>query len=264
MGDSLTGCDALVAVVLAAGSGTRLRPLTLLEPKALCPVNGVSLVDLAVERARSVTPTVAVNGHHGRDRLRAHLRAAPAASGAEVHLSVEEPEALGTAGALGHLKSWIDGRPVLVLNVDAWHRASMVDFVTGWTGDHTRLLTVANARRGTWGDRHYAGAALMPWSEIRRLPDSPSGLWEVAWRRLVPGQDLELVLHDGVFFDCGTPADYLAANLEASGGRSVIGHDATIEGTVESSVVWAGARVERCEHLLRAVRATGGVTVMVR
>ena len=264
MGDSLTGGDGLVAVVLAAGAGTRLRPLTLLEPKALCPVGGVPLVDLALARARSVTPTVAVNAHHGRDRLRAHLRTAAAASAGEVHLSVEEPEVLGTAGALGRLKDWIGGRDVLVVNADAWHRAYLVDFVTGWTGEYTRLLTVVDARRGTWGDRRYAGAALLPWREIRRLSDSPSGLWEVAWRRLVPGDDLELVLHDGVFFDCGTPADYLAANLESSGGRSVIGAGATIEGTVESTVVWGGARVERGEHLRRAVRATGGVTVLVR
>ncbi len=246
--------------MLAAGAGTRLRPLTLLEPKALCPVGGIALIDLAVSRARSVTSVVAVNAHHGGERLRHHL----AGTDEAVHLSVEEPEALGTAGALGHLKPWIDGRNVLVVNVDAWHRAPLVDFVDGWAGERTRLLTVVDRRRGTWGDRRYAGAALLPWSEIRRLPDSPSGLWEASWRRLVPGRDLELVHHDGAFFDCGTPADYLAANLEASGGRSVVPPGAVVEGTVDSTVVWAGARVERGERLHRAVRATGGVTVLVR
>jgi len=261
MADILTGCDDVVAVVLAAGAGVRLRPLSTLLPKALCPVDGVALVDLAVARARSVTPSVAVNAHHGLDRVREHLATAVAAGA--VLLSVEEPEALGTAGAVGHLKGWIDGRPVLVVNADAWHGADLRAFVAAWDRRCTRLLTVVDARRGTWGDRRYAGAALLPWSEVERLDDRPSGLWETSWSRLEPGRDLDLVDYDGVFFDCGTPADYLAANLAASGGRSVIGEGAVVEGTVESTVVWPGARVDRGEHLYRAVRATGGVTVRV-
>ncbi|MGI8776327.1 MAG: nucleotidyltransferase family protein [Acidimicrobiales bacterium] len=272
MADSLTGYDDLVAVVLAAGAGTRLRPLSALLPKPLCPVGGVALVDLALDRAHSVTPHVAVNVHHGAAHhgaangwapsIEAHLAGAVAAG--SPHLSVEGPEALGTAGALGHLRDWIDGRPVLVVNADSWHRADMGDFATGWDGRRTRLLTVVDARRGTWGDRRYAGAALLPWAEVACLPDRPSGLWESSWHRLVPGRDLDLVDHGGAFFDCGTPAGYLAANLEASDGRSVVHATAFVEGTVESTVVWPGARVARGEHLFRAVRATGGVTVLVR
>jgi len=262
MADSLTGCDDLVAVVLAAGAGTRLRPLSALLPKPLCPVGGVALVDLAIDRARSLTPHVAVNVHHGRTRIEAHL--AGAIESGSLHLSVEGPVALGTAGALGHLRDWIDGRPVLVVNADSWHRGDVGDFVAGWDRRCTRLLTVVDARRGTWGDRRYAGAALLPWAEVARLPERPSGLWEASWRRLVPGIDLELAHHGGAFFDCGTPGGYLAANLEASGGRSVVDGTAVVEGSVEATVVWPGARVELGEHLRRAVRATDGVTVLVR
>ena len=250
-----------MAVVLAAGAGSRLRPLTDLLPKALCPVGGAPLLDLAVARAQAATGAVAVNVHHGRATLEAHL-AEPRFAG--VHLSVEEPEALGTAGALGNLKPWIDGRAVLVVNVDAWHGADLAPFTEGWDGDRVRLLTVSDRVRGTWGDRRYAGAALLPWPHVVRLPASPAGLWEASWRHLVPGGDLDLVLHDGPFFDCGTPAGYLAANLVASGGRPVIGGGAVVDGRVEGSVVWAGARVERGEHLRAAVRATAGVTVLVR
>jgi MurNAc alpha-1-phosphate uridylyltransferase len=105
---------------------------------------------------------------------------------------------------------------------------------------------------------------VLPWDHVRRLPDSPAGLWEVSWRHLTCGDGLELVLYDGPFFDCGTPADYLAANLVASGGKTVVGDGAVVEGRADESVVWARARVERAEHLWRAVRATGGVTVLVR
>ena len=100
------GRDALptdvCALVLAAGEGRRLRPLTCLRPKPLCPVGGRTLLDLAVERARTATAAVAVNVHHGREAIEAHLATGP--GGAGVHVSVEEPEALGTAGAVAQLR----------------------------------------------------------------------------------------------------------------------------------------------------------------
>ena len=72
----------IVGVVLAAGRGTRLRPLTRLRPKALCPVGNVPLVDLALERVRPAVEQVAVNLHHGRRTLDLHLAD-------DVHRSVE-------------------------------------------------------------------------------------------------------------------------------------------------------------------------------
>ena len=251
-----------MAVVLAAGAGTRLRPLTHLLPKALCPVGGVALVDLAVARARAVTAEVVVNVHHGRPQMEAHL----AGLDHPVQLSIEEPEALGTAGALRHLRDWIGGRPVLVVNVDAWHRADLAVFAAAWDGERPRLLTVraGPGRPATWADHCYAGAALLPGAGVERLPDAPAGLWEAWWRRLTPGVELDLVRYDGPWFDCGTPADYLAANLEVSGGLSVVAPDAVVEGRVEESVVWSGARVEADEYLYRAVRAPGPTTVLVR
>jgi MurNAc alpha-1-phosphate uridylyltransferase len=249
-------------VVLAAGAGTRLRPLTRVLPKALCPVGGVALLDLAVDRARAVTSAVAVNVHHGRPLMEAHL----AALDEPVRVSVEKAEALGTAGALGHLRDWVAGRPVLVLNVDAWHRADLAALAAGWDGERPRLLTVHDGpdRPATWNHDCYAGVALLPAAGVESLPATPAGLWEVWWRRLTPGVDLELVRHEGPWFDCGTPGSYLAANLEASGGRSVVAADAVVEGRVEESVVWAGARVEAGEDLYRAIRAPGPITVLVR
>ena len=248
----------MAAVVLAAGSGTRLRPLTSVLPKALCPVGNVALVDLAVARARAVTSSVAVNVHHGRRLLEAHLE------GAGVHVSVEEPVALGTAGALGRLRPWIDGRPVLVVNADAWHRADLAALARDWDGGRPRLLTVTDPGLATWGERAYAGAALLPWRQVRDFSDRPAGLWEASWRELRPGAGLELVDHDGPFFDCGTPARYLAANLAASGGEPVVGAGAVVDGELDRAVVWAGANVAPGEVLRHGVRATDRITVLVR
>jgi mannose-1-phosphate guanylyltransferase/MurNAc alpha-1-phosphate uridylyltransferase len=54
---------------------------------------------------------------------------------------------------------------------------------------------------------------------------------------------------------------YLGANLIVSGGRSVIGAGAVVDGTVEASVVWPGAHVAAHEHLRHAIRLTDGRTV---
>ena len=246
--------DGLVGVVLAAGLGTRLRPLTRLRPKALCPVGNVPLVDLALERVRSSVDAVAVNLHHGRRTLDAHLAA-------DVHRSVEEERPLGTAGALGHLRDWIDGRPALVVNCDAWCPGSLDAFVASWDGACVQLLLAGDdALHPT---SRIAGA-LMPWREIERLDASPSGLYEASWRAAQAAGRLQVVRHDGPFVDCGTPRQYLEANLLASGGESVVEPGAVVEGTLDRCVVWSGARVHRHEQLSQSIRARGRITVLPR
>ncbi len=249
--------QGLAAVVLAAGAGKRLRPLTYLRPKALCPVDNVPLVDLAIGRARQATEAVAVNLHHGREQLEAYLVG-------RVHLSIEEPEALETAGALGQLRGWIDGRDVMVVNVDAWHCEDLSEFVTTWDRERPRLLVVHDPARGDFGDQRYAGVALLPWSVVRQLPARRHGLYPAVLGPAVADGSAELVTSNNRFFDCGTPPEYLAANLAASGGTSVVGEGARVEGEVLRSVVWPHARVERGERLVEAIRAPRGITVRTR
>ena len=62
-----------VGVVLAAGEGRRLRPLTELRPKALCPVDNVPLLDRALAAVAPYADGLAVNVHHHRDAMLAHL-----------------------------------------------------------------------------------------------------------------------------------------------------------------------------------------------
>jgi N-acetyl-alpha-D-muramate 1-phosphate uridylyltransferase len=250
-----TGATDVCAVVLAAGEGARLRPLTWVLPKPLCPVDGVPLIDHALDRARSVTPAVAVNVHHGREAIEAHVDG-------RAHLSVEEPQALGTAGALGRLRPWIDGRATLVLNGDTWCPGSLAAFVAGADGTRVRLALVAPDELLSPASR--IAAALMPWPAVAGLAAEPSGLYETSWRALAAAGDFDAVRWEGPCHDCGTPARYLAANLAASGGASVIGAGTRVEGVVVRSVVWPGARVRRAERLVEAVRASDDVTVLVR
>jgi MurNAc alpha-1-phosphate uridylyltransferase len=253
-----------VGIALAAGAGTRLRPLTELRPKALCPVGNVALLDRALEHLRSRTEAIAVNCHHLADQIIAHV-------GAAAHLSVERPRALGTAGALGQLRAWIDGRDVLLINADAYLTAAgdggaLDRLIDGWDRRRCRLLVTPIAAPGDFDDRgdpvRYVGACLLPGHAVSMLDATPSGLYEVLWRRELAAGRLDLVRHDGTAIDCGTPSDYLRANLHASGGDSVIGAGAIVEGRVERCVVWPGARVMPGEHLVECIRAGTADTPM--
>jgi MurNAc alpha-1-phosphate uridylyltransferase len=106
----------LCAVVLAAGEGQRLRPLTARVPKALCPVGNVPLLDHALARVARLgfadPATVAVNASYLGDQVVAHV-------GGRAHVSPED-HPLGTSGGVAKLRTWIDGRGVLVGNADAY------------------------------------------------------------------------------------------------------------------------------------------------
>jgi mannose-1-phosphate guanylyltransferase/MurNAc alpha-1-phosphate uridylyltransferase len=241
----------LAGVVLAAGAGTRLRPLTLERPKALCPVGNVPLVDWALRRlvpwCGEGPGAVAVNVHESAPTLLAHVQG-------RAFASVEAVERLGTAGALGRLRAWIDGRHVLVHNADSFVDDDLAVLVEGWDGVRARLLVRTEAGPSDFGDRRFLGVSLLPAAIAATLPDVPCGLYGLVWRPAYDAGELELVEARGTSIDCGTPADYLAANLHVSGGASLVADDAVVEGSITRCVVWSGARVKADEVLVDAIR----------
>lgn len=246
--------------MLAAGAGRRLAPLTWLRPKPLCPVGRRPLIDHALHRITPHVEAVAANLHHGADQLDAYLPAG-------VVRSIEAPEALGTAGALGALRGWIDGRSVLVTNADAWFPPTLdlTAFVAGWDRQRVRLLCVADPRRGDFDHLRYCGVALLPWWSVEPLAAVPSGLYELSWRAEAEAGRLDLQTHLGAFVDCGTPAEYLAANLLDSGGGSVVDPSARVSpgARLVRSVVWPDSDVAEGEILIDAIRAKS-LTVLIR
>jgi N-acetyl-alpha-D-muramate 1-phosphate uridylyltransferase len=241
-------------VVLAAGAGTRLRPLTDVRPKALCTVGGRPLLDLALARVAGQVARTAVNAHHHAAQVQA------AVAGRDVHLAVESPEALGTAGALGNLRGWVDGADVLLTNADAYYAEPAVvsGLVDGWDGERPRLLCVPGGAPDVLGGVRYVGTALLPWWSVRDLAPEPSGLYEESWRALHAAGRVEVWVPPGlVAVDCGTPADYLRANMLASGGEPVVEPGAEVRGELVRSVVWADELVAPGERLVDAVRAAG-------
>lgn len=244
-------------MVLAAGEGTRLRPLTELLPKPLCPVANVPLLDLTLARLAAVGVTdVAVNACYRAADIVEHL------ADRAVRVSVEAPPALGTGGGVARLRDWIDGRDVLVCNADGYLADGVEatrSLLAGWDRRRFRLLTVHDEARGDFGaprrTERFAGMSLMTWPQVCALPTGTSEL-QVPWRRAEAAGALDLVDFAGVFVDCGTPRDYLAANLHASGGTSVVGPGARVAGRLVRSVVWPGAVVTADETLTDTIRAT--------
>jgi MobA-like NTP transferase protein len=256
----MTG-PVIAGIVLAAGEGRRLRPLTELRPKALCPVGGRPLVDLGLDRLAPLTGSgpehLAVNANHHAEQIVAHCRG-------RAHVQVEYPEALGTAGAVAGLLPWLDGRSALLTNADSYLPGGLAALLDGWDGERCRLLcsVVSGGGRPDFVDPdgvrlRYVGACLLPWHRIRTLEPVPTGLYEVLWRADEVAGELDLVRlpPEAVAIDCGTPADYLAANLHAGGGKSVVGVGATVLGRLERSVVWDGAWVGADENLTDQIRA---------
>jgi NDP-sugar pyrophosphorylase family protein len=280
-----SGRIPVCGVILAAGEGQRLRPLTASLPKALCPVGNVALLDRALARLSGLglagPATVAVNAAYLAEQIVSHV-------GDRAHLSVEPDGPLGTSGGIGRLKDWIDGRGVLVGNADGYLADPARDpgkdiaaLLDGWTGETVRMLTkpVPPGDTGGFSGRRFAGFSLLPWRWVRSLPAEHGNLVRTVWRPAEAEGTLELIPYDGVYIDTGTPADYLAANLHAANGRnlidpsavidspnaevhaSVIGARARIHGTVTRCVIWPDAEVPTTDSLTNAIRARGGLTV---
>lgn len=108
------------AIVLAAGEGRRLRPLTERIPKALVPFHGRPLLDHAVAHlARAGVTRVAVNAHHLADAIAAHVEGPLREAFPSIAFFVSREDALlGTGGAIKQLDPWLDDGPFWVANAD--------------------------------------------------------------------------------------------------------------------------------------------------
>lgn len=104
------------AMVLAAGLGTRMRPLTDTKPKPLVEVYGRTLVDRVLDRLEDAgVETAVVNVHHHADLLEAHLRAR---TRPRVVVSDERTKLLDSGGGVKHALPHLGKGPFFILNSD--------------------------------------------------------------------------------------------------------------------------------------------------
>jgi MurNAc alpha-1-phosphate uridylyltransferase len=218
------------AMVLAAGLGTRMRPLTDTMPKPLVQVAGRALLDHVLDRLNDAgVKRAVVNMHYLGDQIAAHVkgRAKPA-----IVLSDERGLLLGTGGgvvkalpALGegpffHINSdtiWIDGvRPNLVRLAEAFDPARMdalllLASTTGSIGYSGRgdFTMAADGRLRRCGEREvapfvYAGAAILSPALFKDAPKGEFSLTTLFERATEAGRLFGLRL-EGLWMHVGTP-----------------------------------------------------------
>lgn len=193
------------AMVLAAGLGTRLRPLTDTVPKALVRVGGVPMLERVARRlAAAGADRLIVNAHHRADQVETFL--AETELGAETALSREEERPLGTGGGVKAAANLFRrDAPFFLHNVDIVTTADLEAlYADHRAGD--RLATLAVGRRATSRFLLFDEAGLYGWSnegtgasEAVREPVGGTERWPFAGIHVVEPAFLDLLEEDGAF-----------------------------------------------------------------
>lgn len=227
----LDGTLPKTAMVLAAGLGTRMAPLTADRPKAMVELGGRSLIDHALDRLEDAgVARVVVNLHAHADRLEAHL----AARGGklEILFSDERETLLDTGGAIKKARPLLGEEPVLVVNGDAFWRDGLVNTLSllahRWAAaemDALLLIVQSYAALGYTGrgDFHmdgsgrlrprpervitsyvYGGLQILKPDLVDDIEEDVFSLRRI-WFDLAEKERLFGVVHEGLWAHVGTP-----------------------------------------------------------
>ncbi|MDF1792427.1 MAG: nucleotidyltransferase family protein [Thalassobaculaceae bacterium] len=231
------------AMVLCAGRGTRLAPLTDTVPKPLVPVCGVPIVDRTLEHlTRAGVKRAVLNAHYLGEQLEDHLkdRAAPEITVLQEDVVLETGG--GVRNALPHLGDapffvingdsvWLDGlRNALHRFADTWDPERMdiqlllypFARVLGWHGygDYTmdELGRISGREEGRIAPYAYMGVSIVHPRIFRAAPDGPFSMKRLYDHAEAQGR-LFGALHDGLWYHISTPADLEQANQRFAGGH---------------------------------------------
>lgn len=231
------------AMVMAAGLGTRMLPLTKDRPKPLVKVAGQTLLDHVLDQLRAAgVGRIVVNVHYLADQIEAHLAAH--AADFDVRISDERALLRDTGGGLVQAKDLIEGDPFYCINADNWWTDTgengLLRLAQAW--DDARMdvlmLLVPTARAGNTqgtGDfdldeegrisregpkrpRPYVWTGIQLLAK-RVIVDPPEAVFStnVFWDRAIAQGRCFGLVHHGDWFDVGYPA--AIAMTEAALGR---------------------------------------------
>jgi mannose-1-phosphate guanylyltransferase len=271
------------AMILAAGLGTRLRPLTDILPKPLVPVGDRPMLSHVIDRARAAgCAPIVVNAHHHAEAV------ARACAELGALVSREDEHLLGTAGGLALARPLLGEGDVLVHNGDVLASASLDDLLDAHrdrASAATLLVVPRPAGEGNVGfdddgkivrlrtETFAAGESsggdftgIHVVSDRIELPARGCLVGDVYMPRL-RGKFADLYVHSASeFVDVGSPAGYLAANLAWLASHdldSFIGDEVVIDSrvTVDQCIIGAGAHVEGDGVLARCVVWPGAIVI---
>ena len=224
------------AMVMAAGLGKRMRPLTATRPKPLIEINGKALIDHVLDRLRAAGVTKAVvNAHYLADALEAHLKSH--GEGLDITISDERELLMETGGGLVQAAPMIESDPFFAINSDNYWVDGPSDtlrlLASHWNDEamDALLLLVPHARafnhKGL-GDFHmdrfgrlqrrgrskvapyvFTGIQLISKRLLRDAPEGPFST-NILWDRAIDEGRCFGAVHQGLWFDVGTPASVRA------------------------------------------------------
>ncbi len=219
------------AMIMAAGLGKRMRPLTATKPKPLIEVAGKALLDHVLDHLQAAgVKNIVDNVHNLADAVEAHL--ASHDHGLEVAISDERQQLLETGGGLIKAEPLIDADPFLAINSDNFWVDGPANtlklLASHWDADRmdALLLLVPLARAQNhkgMGDFHmdrtgrlrrrdksrvapfvFTGIQML---SKRLLRDAPEGAFStnILWNRAIEEGRCFGAVHQGLWFDVGTP-----------------------------------------------------------
>jgi MurNAc alpha-1-phosphate uridylyltransferase len=219
------------AMILAAGLGKRMRPLTATQPKPLVRVAGKSLIDHTLDKLASAGVAKAVvNTHYMADALEGHLKIRKTAP--QVIISDERDRLLETGGGMVRAASllpepffclnadniWLDGPSDVFAELSlAWDPARMDALLL--TVPHTRAANyrgegdfhldpegrISRRRPGRVAPFIYIGIQLVSHRLLRDAPEGPFST-NVLWSRAIAEGRLYGISHQGLWFEVGEPS----------------------------------------------------------
>jgi len=234
---AIAGKQLKTAMVLAAGLGERMRPLTLERPKPLIEVGGKPLIDWTLDRfAAAGIERVVVNTHYKAEMLEAHLRE----RSGTIRIS-HEAERLETGGGVTKALPLLGDEPFYVANSDSvWldgPTPALDRMITAWDPDRMDvLLMLMSAPRSDYYDGPgdflmdpsgrlafrpdrrvvpyvYAGLHIASPHSFDGAPEGSFRLTKV-WREAEARGRLFGLVHDGAWFHIGTPDAVEAADSQ--------------------------------------------------
>ncbi len=232
------------AMVLAAGLGLRMRPITGDRPKPLVEVAGRTMLDRALDRLQAFgIERAVVNSHYLADQVEAHLagRAEPETENSH------EDTLLDTGGGVANALPRLGGHAFFVVNADiVWldGRTPALDrLAAGWRDADMDALLLVQSTAKAFGYRGRGDFQVDQIGRVRRraeldvapyvftgiqilhprlFADAPSGAFSlnVLYDRAEQAGRLHAMVHDGEWFHIGTPEALAEAEAELSGRSS--------------------------------------------
>jgi mannose-1-phosphate guanylyltransferase len=287
------------AMILAAGFGTRLRPLTDLKPKALMPVANKPILKRNIEYLISHGITeIIVNAHHHSQQIVDYLK-----DGASFGLNIEvkvEQAILGTGGGIKSTEDFWDKEPFFVINSDILtdidlaavyqvHQTSgaLVTLVLHDCEPYNQVQVddqwnIAEIAKGnTPGRLAFTGIHVINPEVLSRIPQGIFSDIIECYRQLIRlGKPVRACFVQGHYWrDIGSIQSYLEANRELAGNSFVIGPGCSIDSSVrlldwgvigensrlgknvevQRSVLWDGVTVKEGVKVADAVVTSGRV-----